>query len=111
MAERAWKVEFYSKASGRCPAEEFLDALPRQDLVFIVRAFDRLEEYGPHWARPDVGYLRDSIWELRRRTKHGRYRLLFFIDGRTLVMSHGIKKRTAKVPDVEIDSAIAHRND
>jgi phage-related protein len=73
---------------------------------------ERLEEHGPALDRPHVGFLRDHIHELRVRTHHGLYRLLFFFyGGRKFIITHGIVKKTAKVPDSEIDRAIKYRKD
>lgn len=112
MGWSEWEVEFYEKNNGRSPTLEFLNSLPRQDLVFINTAFKRLREHGPDLKRPYVAYLRDHIWELRVRVKRNRYRFLyFFYDGEKFVVTHGIKKKTGKVPNSEIDRAIRYMDD
>ena len=112
MGRLKYEIEFYKKSNGRCPTKTFLDGLSRQDVVRINKALDRLAKYGQDLGRPNVAYLRDNIWELRVRTQHGRYRLLhFFYAGQRFVITHGIKKKTRKVPDSEIDTAIEYRND
>jgi phage-related protein len=112
VAGLKWDVEFYERSSGRCPTREFLDALSSRELVFVERAFERLETYGPGLRRPHVDYLRDDIWELRVRTPDSQLRFLyFFFDGRKIVVTHGIKKKTPEVPPKEIDKAIQYRLD
>ncbi len=110
--QKKWEIEYYETERGRCPTIEFRDGLSKQDQVFIDKAEERLENYGRDLRRPHVDYLRDKIWELRIRTNHGQYRLLyFFFDGHKFVITHGISKKTDEVPDKEINKAIDFRTD
>ena len=111
MPEKKWEIEAYEKPNGRCPTEDFLDNLTVEERVFVDRAFARLKIYGHELRRPHVDYLRDGIWELRVRVIKIRYRLLFFYDERKIIITHGIKKQSSKVPDEEIDRALEYRND
>ncbi len=107
-----WQVEFYEKENGRCPVREFLNGLPKQDLVFIENGLNRLERYGKELERPHAGYLRDHIHELRVQTKGVQYRFLYFFYHETIiVVTHGIIKKSKKVPDVEIDKAFRNRQE
>jgi phage-related protein len=112
MGQPKWIVEFYRKANGRCPTEEFLDSLENEEKVFIRRAIWRLAEYGYELKRPHAAPLRDHILELRKRTHKGNIRLLyFFFDGEKFIITHGFKKKSNKVPSNEIDKAIEYRKD
>jgi phage-related protein len=112
MGPTKWIVEFYRKANGRCPTEEFLDSLENEEKVFIRRAIQRLEEYGYKLKRPHAAPLRDHILELRRRTHQGNIRLLyFFFDGKKFIITHGFKKKSTRVPSNEIEKAIEYRKD
>ncbi len=112
MGQTKWVVEFYRKANGRCPTEEFLDSLTNEEKVFIRRAIQRLEEFGNQLQRPYAAPLRDHIMELRKRTHQGNVRLLyFFFDGEKFIITHGFKKKSDKVPASEIDKAIEFRKD
>jgi hypothetical protein len=74
-----WEIIFYEKPNGRCPAKEFLDGLsPKNDLPYIVRLLNLLEEFGNKLERPHVAYLRDDIWELRVKTRSGQFRFFHF---------------------------------
>lgn len=112
MGQSKWIVEFYRKANGRCPTEEFLDSLTNDEKVSIRRAIQWLEEFGTQLQRPHVASLRDHIMELRKRTHQGNIRLLyFFFDGEKFIITHGFKKKSDKVPASEIDKAIEFRKD
>jgi phage-related protein len=111
MTQSRWVVVFYEKPNGERPAEEFLDGLTREESVRIGRKIGRLGECGPDLPRPDADHLRDKICELRMRCRKVRIRLLYWRDGDRFILSHGIKKKTDRVPDSEIDKAIAYRED
>jgi len=107
-----WKVEFYVKPNGRCPAQEFLDNLSRDELPFVDRGFGWLAEFGYRIKRPHAAFLRDGIYELRVRTHHGQLRFLYFyFESSIIVVTHGFRKKTAKVPEAEIERAIDCRED
>src|SRR5512141_2364813 len=112
MGQRKWVVEFYRKANGRCPTEEFLDSLTNDEKVFIRRSIKRLEEFGNQLKRPYAAPLRDHIMELRKRTHQGNVRLFyFFFDGEKFIITHGFKKKSDKVLVSEIDKASEFRRD
>jgi hypothetical protein len=47
----------FESASGDCPTQEFLDSLHKKDeLPFVVRAIDLLEEFGNQLRRPHADY-------------------------------------------------------
>ena len=62
---------------------------------------------GHELRRPLAAPLRDGIHELRIRIDTVQYRVLYYFHGRNVaVLSHGIRKPSAKVPDYEIEKAI-----
>jgi phage-related protein len=68
-----------------------------------------LAEMGHRLRRPHADYLRDGIYELRTRTGHVNYRLLYFFHGRDVaVLAHGLTKED-KVPEADIERAIQRR--
>lgn len=101
-----WEIEFYESASGDCPTREFLDSLNKQDeLPYIVRALDLLQELGNQLRRPHADFLKDGIYELRIPVKRKQFRLLYFYFYRgTIVISHGLRKE-AKVKTSDIEKA------
>ena len=108
-----WEVELYVKPNGRCPAQEFLDGLSsRDEKPFVDRKIRLLAELGYQLKRPHAAFLRDDIWELRAETHHGQLRLLYFyFESSVIVVTHGFRKKTAKVPEAEIEQAIGFREE
>lgn len=83
------KVVLYQEENGECPLLE------------------RLADMGHELKRPEADYLRDHIYELRAKNEGINYRMLYFFNGReVVVVSHGIMKQRDDVPNSEIDLAI-----
>lgn len=107
-----WRVLHYETAGGRCPVREFLDGLGLKERARVLARIDLLGEKGPNLHRPYADLLRDGIHEVRVRISSLRYRVLyFFCNGTDIVLTHGIKKKTARVPEKEIDKAVRFKED
>jgi hypothetical protein len=90
---------------GDSPIDEFLDGLPEKPRGKIEKWIELLEEKGPDLPRPYADVLHDKIRELRVSFSHYEYRLLYFIHGKTIVITNGFLKKTQKVPTDAIDRA------
>jgi phage-related protein len=106
-----WTIEFFKKDNGRCPTDDFLGELsPKTDQPHIFNAFKQLKEHGNRLRRPQVEYLGDDIYELRVKTLSGQFRFFyFFYVGNSIVVTHGIKKKTQKVPEHDLKLAKEYR--
>lgn len=101
-------IEYYKKSNGGCPVADYIKKQPKRDQILIVNQIDQLAEYGLGLKRPQVGYLRDHIRELRI----GQHRVLHFIICQDkAVLLHAITKKSQKVPDADIDKAIEYKAD
>jgi phage-related protein len=110
--DNGWRVVHYESEDGVCPVVEFLDGLTQKERVKALAAIDLLEEEGPNLRRPHADYLKDDIYELRVRVSRVRYRVLyFFCNRRDIVLTHGFKKKVARVPETEIKRARKCRED
>ena len=70
-----------------------------------------LQEQGPNLHRPYADILEESIRELRVTFGRLEIRILYFIHGKSIVLTHGFMKKTQKVPQEEIDLAKRYRHD
>lgn len=105
-----YELVFYETDSGRVPALEFLRKQPKPVRAEAGWLLEQLEKYGNALGRPIVGYLEDGIYELRWQVERNEYRLLFFFSGRqVVVITHGLSKKTRRVPKDETDRARAMR--
>jgi hypothetical protein len=72
-----------------------------------VYLLDLLRQFGGELRRPRADYLRDGVYELRTLVGNVNYRLLYgFIGKNVALLTAGLTKQM-KVPDKEIDRAIA----
>ena len=105
-------VVFFQDDDGSVPALEWLREIKQRDRRITAKFHERileLKEHGWELTRPTADILRDGIYELRPSFRGVNYRILYFFNGRNVVVvSHGIIKE-ARVPDVEIDRAIQRR--
>jgi phage-related protein len=58
---------------------------------------------------PLVAHLGSGIWEVRTRLSTRIARVLFVLDGDTMVLLHGFIKKEQKPPKPELDLAMARR--
>src|SRR5690349_2476971 len=99
-------IVFFRDAGGKTPFLEWFDALWDEAKVRCRAKLDLLAREGHRLRRPAADYLRDGIFELRARAGRVQYRVLYFFHGPSIVVvSHGIRKRSAGVPPGEIDRA------
>lgn len=103
------KIVFYKDKDGSCPVLSWLDDQQKRVEAKARVRIERLAELGHELKRPEGDYLRDGIYELRWRVQSVNYRILYFFQGRNIVvLSHGITKED-KVPAKAIERAILHK--
>lgn len=107
------EIEFYVSATGRCPALEFIEALPESaankvaKVLETVRLMERIPE---QYLKKLAGT--GGLWEVRAQHGGNAYRLLGFWSGRRLVvLVSGFVKKTDQVPAREIAVAQQRRRD
>jgi len=104
------QVIFFKGADDRVPMKDWLDDLEARDRRKCLERIERLRNQGHELNRPLAAYLTDGIFELRVRCGKVNYRMLyFFYKGIAVVISHGLTKKTQKVPPSEIDRAIERK--
>ena len=110
--EKKFTVEFYETLKGEKPCLEFLNTLEVKLRAKAFRDMALLEEKGTELRLPYSEHLDDGIFELR--TKQGRNiirNLYFFFVGNKIIVTHGFRKKTQKVPSGEIERAKEYRKD
>ena len=106
------KVIFFQEVPGRAPVLEWLQEVRRKDQKIYakcVAAIDRLAELGHELRRPLADYLRDGIYELRPKSGHVNYRILYFFHGRNVaILASGLTKED-EVPPADVERAVARK--
>ena len=106
-------IEFYETADGGSPVQEFLDELRSSDpgdfaaiLAGIAKLRNR-QYHRPPLSKP-VG--RD-LFELRHVGKLNTRVLYFFVRGRRIILTHGIRSKGRKIAKRDLQVARNRRAD
>lgn len=96
-------VVFYRTDAGREPVREWLKKLSRGDRKSIGIDLKTVQ-FGWPLGMPLVRKLEPELWELRSNLDRRIARVLFTVDGDTVVLLHGFVKKSQKTPlsDLEV---------
>ncbi len=97
-------VAFYVSAAGNEPVREWLLGLARDDRKAVGRDI-KTAQYGWPLGMPLIRKLEPGLWEVRSRLASGIARVLFTVDGQTMVLLHGFVKKSQKTPAAELKTA------
>lgn len=107
-----YEVIFYTTHRGDALFQTFLDSMTDKLRIKVMKLLDLLEEHGPNLKRPYADTLRDGIRELRCQQGHNNIRAFyFFFQGKKIIITHGLIKKTDKVPPAEIERAVNFKRD
>jgi phage-related protein len=107
-----YEIVFYTTPRGEALFQKFLDSMTDKLRSKVMKLLDLLEEHGPNLKRPYSDMLRDGIRELRCQQGHNNIRAFyFFFQGKKIIITHGLIKKTDKVPPTEIDKAVSYKRD
>jgi phage-related protein len=102
----AWQVDFYVDENGRAPVKEFLTELPMGHRAKLLATIKMLEWHGPNLPFPYSSQVRGKLRELRTQQGRDRLRVFYFGDARRVfILIHGIVKRSAQLPEEDIQVA------
>lgn len=100
-----FQAEFFKEKESH-PVKEFLELLPKKAMEKVLRFIDVLEEKGFQMPRQYCKKLTHSdLWELIIDHGTNTYRIFFFYYGKTIVLLHGIQKKTEETPRADIELA------
>ncbi len=97
-------VVFYSTEAGNEPVREWLLDLSRGDRQVVGRDV-KTAQYGWPLGMPLTRKLEPGLWEVRSRVASGIARVLFTVDGDTMVLLHGFVKKSQKIPTNDLETA------
>jgi phage-related protein len=106
------RVIFFKGADAKVPIIDWLDGLEARDRRKCLERIERLRNLGHELDRPFAAYLRDGIYELRARSGNVNFRMLYFFhQRRAVVISHGLVKKSQKMPEKEIDRGVERKRE
>ncbi|MBV2185673.1 MAG: type II toxin-antitoxin system RelE/ParE family toxin [Rhizobium sp.] len=97
-------VRFFRTDAGAEPVREWLKDLPAIDRKTIGEDIKTVQ-FGWPLGMPLVAHIGDGIWEVRIKLSNRIARVLFALDGQTMVLLHGFIKKQQKTPGPDLDLA------
>ena len=97
-------VAFYRSGSGNEPVRDWLLELKRQDRKTVGQDI-KTAQYGWPLGMPLIRKLEPGLWEVRSHVADGIARMLFTVDGETMVLLHGFVKKSQKTPATDMKTA------
>ncbi|MBU0566910.1 type II toxin-antitoxin system RelE/ParE family toxin [bacterium] len=99
----------FVEINGKVPMIEFLDGLSLKECAKIFAYIDKLVELKNSKIQPKENlskYLDDGIFELRVNFKNRISRSFYFYESeKQIIFTHGIIKKSQRVPKTEIERA------
>ena len=97
-------VRFFRTDAGAEPVRDWLKELPAIDRKVIGEDIKTVQ-FGWPLGMPLVDHLGNGIWEVRIKLDNRIARVLFALDGQTMVLLHGFIKKQQKTPGPDLDLA------
>lgn len=97
-------VHFFLTDAGTEPVREWLRNLPAIDRKTIGEDIKTVQ-FGWPLGMPLVAHLSGDIWEVRIKLNNRIARVLFALEGKTMVLLHGFIKKQQTTPKPDLDSA------
>ncbi len=91
------KVLFFRTRRGNEPVRDWLKSLPHEEKRIIGEDVKTVQ-FGWPLGMPLVRKLEPGIWEVRSSLSAGIARVLFTVEGSTMILLHGFIKKSQKTP-------------
>jgi phage-related protein len=98
------RVLFYRTESGREPVREWLKELPVADRKIIGDDLKTVQ-FGWPLGMPLIRKLEPDLWEVRSRLHRRIARVVFTVEGDTMVILHGFIKKSQKTEAADLQLA------
>ena len=108
-ADRKLDAVFFRTEKGNEPVRDWLLTLAKAERKSIGDDVLKVQYCWPI-GKPLVANLDAGLWEIRSRLGDRIARLIFCIEGRTMVLLHAFIKKTQKTPKHELDLAVKRKN-
>jgi len=97
-------VVFYRTEGGNQPVRDWLKEIKREDRKTIGEDI-KTAQYGWPLGMPLIRKLEPGLWEVRSHIRLGIARVLFTVEGNTLVLLHAFVKKAQKTPPGDLATA------
>ena len=97
-------ASFFRSDCGNEPVREWLKGLPATDRRIMGEDIKTVQ-FGWPLGMPLVRHLDGGIWEIRVKLENRISRILFCLEGSTMVILHGFIKKQQATPKQDLDLA------
>lgn len=97
-------VRFFRTDAGAEPVRDWLKDLPAIDRKVIGEDIKTVQ-FGWPLGMPLVAHLEGGLWEVRIRLENRIARVLFALEGQTMVLLHGFIKKRQATPKPDLNLA------
>jgi phage-related protein len=104
LVEPILDVRFYATELGAEPVREWLKLLPASERRTVGEDIKTVQ-FGWPLGMPLVRNMGGGIWEVRIRLENRIARVLFVLEGSTMVLLHGFIKKSQATPQADLDLA------
>lgn len=94
-------VVFYRTESGGEPVRDWLKSLTKAEKR-IIGGDIKTVQYGWPLGMPVVRKLEQGLWEIRSRLNKHIARILFMVQGNTMILLHGFIKKSQKIAKADL---------
>ena len=97
-------VAFFKTDAGNEPVREWLKSLKREERKTIGEDIKTVQ-FGWPLGMPVIRKLEPGIWEVRSTISRGIARVLFTVEGHSMVLLHGFIKKSQKISGTDLQTA------
>lgn len=98
------EVVFFRTEAGNEPVREWLRGLIREDRRTVGEDI-KTAQFGWPIGMPLIRKLTTGLWEVRSHISTGIARVMFTVDGQTMVLLHGFQKKSQRTPPADLMTA------
>ena len=98
------EVVFFRTETGSEPVRDWLRDLARADRKTVGEDI-KTAQFGWPMGMPLIRKLAGGLWEVRSRISSGITRVIFTVDGQTMVLLHGFQKKSQRTPPADLMTA------
>ncbi|MFI5381001.1 MAG: type II toxin-antitoxin system RelE/ParE family toxin [Tepidisphaerales bacterium] len=109
QTERKLDAIFFRMDNGNEPVRDWLLSLTKSERKIIGDDVLKVQYCWPI-GKPLVGSLGHGLWEVRSRLGDRIARVIFYVEGPTMVLLNGFIKKAQKTPKRELDLAIKRKS-
>ena len=109
---KKYRIYYYIDYKGKEPVKEYIDKLSKKEQLKVFAYLELLKDKKGYLDEPYSKHIKGKIRELRVDFSKNHHRIFYFtFIGRKIILLSVFLKKTAKIPQKEIEKAINNYQD